>query len=94
MYSNYQPNNLRSVGSRVDMQNLYSDNILAMNKGKMAAFYLSFKNSVEWKDTIFKGVIQNVLKDCTLIKDSTTGKDILFWNQDIDYVIFDEGNNS
>ena len=68
----------------------YSDNFLSMNKGRKADFYLSFKNSKEWQDTIFKGIIQEVGNDYTLIKDITTGKLILIYNMYIDYVIFDD----
>ena len=45
--------------------------------------------SNEWRDTIFKGNIQDTNKDYTTIVDSTTNKPVLLWNKYIDYIILD-----
>ena len=94
MYSNYQGNNFRSMPTRTDMSASYSDNILMMHQGKNASFYVSLDHSNEWRDIIFKGTIEGAGKDYTLIKDSTTGNSILIWNDNIDYVIFDQDINA
>ncbi len=75
--------------SNISYRNLYSDNFINLNKGRNASFYLSFKNSKEWQDTIIKGTIQDSNNDTTIIKDSTTGKIIMIYNMYIDYIIFD-----
>ena len=51
MYPNYQPN------YRVNTRGIYNDNYIEMNKGKKATIYVSFPNSKQWQDIIFKGVI-------------------------------------
>lgn len=95
VYPNYSDHNMRTVPNRDTIsQPLYSDAVLALNRGKMASFYLSFNDSIEWRDSIFKGTIEEAGKDYTLIKDATTGKPILIWNIYIDYIIFEENINS
>ncbi len=91
MYPNYQGNSMRVMpNSRASqLQNPYSDSILSHYLGKKASFYLTFNDSNEWRDTIFKGTIQDTNSDYTIISDDTTNKPILMWNKFIDYIIFD-----
>ena len=60
-----------------------------MLKGKIANFYVSFPNSKEWKDIIFKGNIENVNDNFTLIRDVNSNKLILVCNNFIDYIVFE-----
>lgn len=99
MYPNYQGNsmgnnigNLRFNQMRGNSQQAY-DGVLSPHIGKTASFYLTFTDSTEWRDTIFKGTIQDSNDDYTLITDATTGKPILVWNKYINYIIFDENVN-
>ena len=90
MYSIYPGSNIRVTPSRGgQMQDMYNDNMLSPFVGKSASFYLTFNNSNEWRDTIFKGNIQDTNKDYTTIVDSTTNKPVLLWNKYIDYIILD-----
>lgn len=94
VYPNYQGNSMRGIPNRVtNIDQFYRNDMFSPNQGAMASFYLSFPDSVEWKDTIFKGNIQESNDDYTIIKDATTGKRIWFWNKYINYVIFEEMNN-
>ncbi len=67
----------------------YGNNFLMMLKGKIANFYVSFPNSKEWKDIIFKGNIENVNDNFTLIRDVNSNKLILVCNNFIDYIVFE-----
>ena len=40
------------------MEQSYVENILRLNKGKYGKFYVSFPDSIEWKDKIFTGVVE------------------------------------
>ncbi len=71
----------------------YAENILALNAGKNVSFYMSYNDSIEWRNKVFTGVITEAGRDYTLLKDSETGKDILLWNIYIDFVIFNEPIN-
>ena len=100
MYPNYSGSNIgNNIGNmrvnqmRGNGQMQAYDSALAPHIGKTASFYLTFNDSTEWRDTIFKGTIQDSNDDYTLITDATTNKPILVWNKFIDYIIFDESTN-
>ncbi|MEG2283194.1 MAG: spore coat protein GerQ [Bacilli bacterium] len=69
----------------------YALNILEKNIGKTATFYMSYSDSLEWRDKIFVGIIESAGKDYALIHDPITGKRNLLWTVYLNYVTFDEG---
>lgn len=68
----------------------YNENIFQTNKGKIASFYMSFPDSVEWRDKIFRGVIEEAGRDHVIISDPKTGKWTLLVLLYMNYVEFDE----
>ena len=44
--------------TNLQMEQSYIENILRLNKGKRAKAYISFPDSVNWKDKIFDGIIE------------------------------------
>lgn len=77
----------------IQQQPLYFDSFFPLKQGVKATFYLSFKDSIEWKDTIFKGRVEDSTNEYTLIREERDGKRIFFWNKNIDYIIFEEERN-
>lgn len=71
----------------------YIENILRLNKGKVAKFYMSFPDSVEWRDKVFTGTIEAAGRDHIIIADPNTGLRILLRLIYLDYVEFDEPIN-
>lgn len=67
----------------------YGNNFLLMNKGKTLSFYVSFPNSKEWKDIIFKGVLEDSNDTFSLIRDINSNKLIIIFNEYIDYIVFE-----
>ncbi len=68
----------------------YIENILRFNIGKMAKFYMSFPDSLEWRDKIFTGVIEEAGRDHTIISNPNTGTWHLLLSIYLNYVEFDE----
>lgn len=68
----------------------YAENILAMNRGKLATFYLSYSDSVEWRDKKFTGIIEDSGRDYALIKDPDSETRWLLWLVYLNYVEFDQ----
>ncbi|WP_138754731.1 spore coat protein GerQ [Paenibacillus sinopodophylli] len=68
----------------------YVENILRLNRGKMATFYMTYENNREWNAKIFKGVIEAAGRDHIVISDPTTGMRYLLLTLNLDYVTFDE----
>ncbi len=71
----------------------YIENILRLNRGKLGKFYMSFPDSLEWKDKVFSGIIEQSGRDHIIISDPSTGKWYLLLLIYLDYVEFDEKIN-
>lgn len=71
----------------------YGENLIRKNVGKKAAFYMSFGDSIQWRDSVFEGIIEDTGKDYVLIYNQDTRKRVLLWNVYLDYIIFDEQLN-
>lgn len=67
----------------------YVENILRMNRGKMATFYMTYENNREWNAKIFHGVIEAAGRDHIIISDPSTGMRYLLLTLNLDYVTFD-----
>lgn len=71
----------------------YIENILRLNKGKLAKFYLSYPDSVEWRDRIFTGTIEAAGRDHIIISDPNTGLWHLLLIVYLNFVEFEEPIN-
>ena len=86
------PGNISSQASLPLEQSLI-ENILRLNKGKYGKFYVSFPDSIEWKDKIFTGVVEQAGRDHLIISDPSTGKWYLILMIYLNYVEFEENIN-
>lgn len=68
----------------------YAEDLLALNRGKIASFYMSYSDSVEWRDRVFTGVIEDSGRDYALVSDPKTGKWTILWLVYLNFVEFDE----
>ena len=76
-----------------DGEQSYIENILRLNKGKRARAYVSYPDSIEWKDKIYTGIIEEAGRDHLIMSDPTTGKWYLIRMIYLNYVEFDERIN-
>lgn len=67
----------------------YVENILRMNRGKMATFYMTYENNKEWNAKVFRGIIEAAGRDHIIISDPSTGMRYLLLTLNLDYVTFD-----
>ncbi|AJY75737.1 spore coat protein GerQ [Paenibacillus beijingensis] len=67
----------------------YVENILRLNRGKMATFYMTYENNREWNAKIFRGIIEAAGRDHIIISDPTTGMRFLLLTLNLDYVTFE-----
>ena len=75
--------------SDLPMEQSYIENILRLNKGKKATVYLSFTDSINWRDKIFTGIIEQAGRDHLILSDPETGKWYMLLMIYLDYVEFD-----
>ena len=72
------------------MEQSYIENILRNNIGKRVRAFVSFPDSIEWRDKIFTGVIEHAGRDNLILTDNETGNSFLILMIYLNYVEFDE----
>ncbi len=78
-----------TMEGNLPMEQSYIENILRLNKGSHAKAYISFPDSVNWKDKIFDGIIEQAGRD-HIVMSLDDGRWILVPMIYLDYVEFDE----
>ena len=97
----YSPNNMGfeqvpnipSGNNDLPMEQSYVENILRLNKGKIASFYMSYPDSNEWRDEIFTGRVEQAARDHVVVFDPKNGKWYLLLSIYLNYIVFDEEIN-
>lgn len=94
--NNISNNNLATIQANNNMLALeqsYIENILRLNRGKLATFYLSYPDSVDWRDKTYTGIIEAAGRDHIIISDPKSGNWYLLLMIYLNYVEFDEKIN-
>ena len=97
----YSPNNMGfeqvpnipSGNNELPMEQSQVENILRLNKGKIASFYMSYPDSNEWRDKIFTGRVEQAARDHVVVFDPKNGKWYLLLSIYLNYIVFDEEIN-
>lgn len=71
----------------------YAYNILNNNPNQIADFYMSYPDSVEWRDRVFSGRIIHSTREYTLLNNEQTGEWYVLPSIYLNYVIFNEEVN-
>lgn len=71
----------------------YIENIIRLNRGKIGTFYMTYSDSNEWRDRIYRGVIEAAGVDHIIISDPRDGKRYILLNIYLDWVEFNEEIN-
>ena len=80
-------------GNNVIEEQSYIENILRINKGKMAKLHVTVPGSVEWQDRVFTGIIEQAGRDHVILSNPNTGEWYLILILYLDFVTFDEPIN-
>ncbi|MDQ0271772.1 spore coat protein GerQ [Cytobacillus purgationiresistens] len=78
------------VPGMLPIQQSYIENILRLNKGKLATVYTTFENNTQWNAKVFKGIIEAAGRDHLILSDPETGLRYLIPMIYLDYVTFNE----
>ena len=68
----------------------YIENILRLNRGKLATFHMTYSDSLEWRDKTYKGVIEAAGRDHFIISDPKDGKRYILLDLYLDWIEFNE----
>lgn len=71
----------------------YVENIIRINKGKMAKFHVTIPGSIEWQDRVFNGIIEQAGRDHVIISNPNTGEWYLILLIYLNFVTFEEPIN-
>ncbi len=92
MNPSYIPSESSSIpGVGNPESNEYAEDLLNKNIGKHLKVFMSFNDSIEWRDKIFEGTLEAWGRDFFLLNDKKNNKWYMVWNIYIDYIEFDEG---
>ena len=80
-------NNLFNNYNQNFIPNNYVEEYLRNNIGKKIKAYVSFSDSIEWRDIIFSGILEKVGKDFIVINDDNIKQ--VIWCVYIDYAILE-----
>ena len=83
------PGNI-SFMDTLPMEQSYIENILRLNKGKKVKAYVSYPDSIAWKDKIYDGIIEEAGRDHLIISDPKTGMWFMIRMIYLNYVEFEE----
>lgn len=68
-------------------------NLLNTNIGKKVSIYTTFKDSIDFRDVEFNGIIEQISEKYILLSNPETGKWYLIPVEYINYIKFDENIN-
>lgn len=80
----------QNIPGQLPLEESYIENILRLNKGKVATVYMTFENNREWNAKVFKGIIEAAGRDHMVLSDPQTGMRYLLPMIYLDYITFDE----
>ncbi|MBM7662404.1 spore germination protein Q [Bacillus mesophilus] len=84
------PNPAQFVPGMLPLEESYIENILRLNKGKLAKVYMTFGDNVQKN---FVGIVEAAGRDHIILSDPQTGMRYLLLMVYLDYVTFDEELN-
>lgn len=93
MNSNNMLATIQANNNMLTLEQSYIENILRLNVGKLATFYFSYPDSVEWRDKSYTGIIEAAGRDHIIISDPNNGRWYLLLMIYLNYVDFDEKIN-
>ena len=91
--NNYQDTIIPVGNQELTMEQSYIENILRLNKGKKVKAYFAFPDSLDWKDSIFNGIVEQAGRDHLILSNPETGKWYLLPMIYMNFIEFDEKIN-
>jgi spore germination protein Q len=91
-YEMSQKNNMM-YDNNIPAEQSYIENILRLNRGKMAKFHVTVPGSIEWQDRVFEGIIEQAGRDHIIVSNPNTGEWYLILMIYLDFVTFEEPVN-
>lgn len=89
--SNMNTSNMTSGSTNINTSsNSYAQGVLQKNIGISGYFFVSFPDSVDWRDKIFYGTLAEAGDDYILIYNEDNNEYYLIWSIYLNYATFDK----
>ena len=88
-----QSQKVNTMYNNIPAEQSYVENILRLNRGKMARFHVTVPGSIEWQDRVFNGIIEQAGRDHIIVSNPQTGEWYLILMIYLDFVTFEEEVN-
>ncbi|MCZ8494206.1 spore coat protein GerQ [Priestia megaterium] len=75
--------------NQLPIEESYIENILRLNRGKIATVYMTFENNTQWNAKVFRGEIEAAGRDHIILSDPQTGTRYLLLMVYLDYITFE-----
>ncbi|WP_205948531.1 spore coat protein GerQ [Pueribacillus theae] len=76
--------------AQLPVQQSYIENILRLNRGKVATVYCTFENNEKWNARVFKGIVLAAGRDHVILKDPQSPRRYIILMIYVDFITFDE----
>ena len=86
----YSPTVPKTASVSQREERVFSEDLLQRNVGRTITVFLTFENNPSWNAKKITGTLRNVGRDYILVRDKETGKDHLFLNVNVDYILFED----
>ena len=84
IFQGTQGNQSTSLPTPISNQT-YLENILRLNIGKLGTFYFTYTGSDDWRDRVYKGIIEQVGRDHFVVRDPKNQKYYIFQFHQLQY---------
>ncbi len=81
----YIPNHGMMNNYQGNYQSSYVEDYLRNNLGKRVEAHVSFSDSIEWRDSVFTGILEDVGKDYMVIRNNQNS--YVIWSIYVNYVV-------
>jgi len=81
----YNGNYIPNIPNVNNYHGNYVEDYLKNNLGRKVEVHASFCDSIDWRDSIFAGILESIGKDYIVIKENN--KTYVIWNVYLDYLV-------
>ncbi|WP_156324026.1 spore coat protein GerQ [Bacillus sp. JCM 19034] len=66
------------------------ENILRLNRGKVASFHMTYENNNEWNARVFRGIVEEAGRDHIIVSEVDGSNYYILLMVNLDFVEFDD----
>ncbi|WP_124728072.1 spore coat protein GerQ [Staphylospora marina] len=68
----------------------FSEDLMQANIGRRVSAYMTYDASEQWRNRVFTGVLRQVGRDYFVLRDQSSGKDVMLLNINLNFMVFED----